>query len=181
MGWKLSLSIPGRHVGGPEVQLNSFLTSVLDRGEWLTLCPTCLTSRERMTVPTEYVAGLASKPVLKFWRSEISLSPTGIWTPDRLACSLVAIQTTLLQLKIYKYTTSACGVSTVWLKCYFSIYLWCAHEVTYGVPTVLLQCYFTICLWCAWDVAYGVSIGWLECYFRIWELCSSGLSLSVYW
>ena len=57
-----------------------------------------------MTVPTEYEAGSASKPVLKFWKSEISLVPTGIQTPDNLACSLVAIQTTLLQLKIYKYT-----------------------------------------------------------------------------
>ena len=56
-----------------------------------------------MTVPTEYEAGLASKSVLKFWISEISLAPTGIRTPDRLACSLVAIQTTLLQLKIYTY------------------------------------------------------------------------------
>jgi len=56
-----------------------------------------------MTVPTEYEAGLTSKPVLKFWRSEISLAPTGIRTPDCLACSLVTIQTTLLPLKIYKY------------------------------------------------------------------------------
>jgi len=56
-----------------------------------------------MTVPIEYEAGLASEPVLKFWRSEISLARTGIRTPDCLACSPVAIKTTLLQLKIYKY------------------------------------------------------------------------------
>ena len=42
-GVKFSLSTPGRHIGGEEVQHHSFFTLALDGGEWLTSCPSCHT------------------------------------------------------------------------------------------------------------------------------------------
>jgi hypothetical protein len=42
---KLSLSTPSRHIGGVEVQLLSFLTSVVGGSEWSTSCLSCFTPR----------------------------------------------------------------------------------------------------------------------------------------
>ena len=40
---KLSLSMPSRHIGGVEVQLHPFLTSVVGGSEWSTSCLSCFT------------------------------------------------------------------------------------------------------------------------------------------
>jgi hypothetical protein len=45
--------------------------------------------REITAVPVGYVARWFPELVQRFWIREKYLSPTGIWTPDRPACSLV--------------------------------------------------------------------------------------------
>jgi len=39
--------MPERHIGEAEVQLPSFLTSALDRGEWSISCCSCFISTDR--------------------------------------------------------------------------------------------------------------------------------------
>ena len=86
------LTTPWRHIGGLEVELHSFFTSELDRCEWWTSHPDCLTPWERAWVPTEQVAEWApcqSGDLVK-WKL-----PCWNGTPDHLAHSLVTTVTVL--------------------------------------------------------------------------------------
>jgi hypothetical protein len=80
---KVSLSTPRKHTGGAEVQLHSFLTSVLHASEWLTSRSDRITSR--------------GKTPGHFGEEKIS-GPTGIRTPNRKAGGIVVIPNTLLRV-----------------------------------------------------------------------------------
>ena len=114
---KLSLSMPGRHITGADVQFYSFLTSVLDGGEWLASRPRPLYPGERIPVSTEYKGG-GGDPVRvwTFWRREKYLVPTGIRAPDRSARSVVSmgpfVFTTVVQTTCVFFSDSG----FYWLK-----------------------------------------------------------------
>jgi len=73
-------------------------TAILNLGNrwrWgvnFTAWPLC--SRKTTFVSTAEEAGWVTGPHWTLWRRDKFLVPAGIWTADRSACSLVAIQTT---------------------------------------------------------------------------------------
>jgi hypothetical protein len=71
---------------GVDVQVHSFLTSVLDGHEWVT-------SRTRyVTIRKERPVAIGD-PVWTFWRREEFPYVSGIRTPDCPFCSLVTVLT----------------------------------------------------------------------------------------
>ena len=64
-----------------EVQLYSFLTSVLDGGNDIDEAPSALT-RERMPVLIEWEARWAPEPVWTFWKRVTCIPPAWFRTPD---------------------------------------------------------------------------------------------------
>jgi hypothetical protein len=118
---KLSLSMPRSHKNGAEVQLYSFLTSVLDGGEWLASRPWPLYPRERIPVTTEYKGRGTQWGYGRFGRREKYLAPTGIRNPDRSARSVVSnghfVFTTVVQ--------NTCAFLRFWvLLAQNKVYIW---------------------------------------------------------
>jgi hypothetical protein len=74
---QLSLSIPGRHIEGEEVQLHSFTTSKTNGGEWTSSCLGFFTTGEITLLPIYQETGWAPEPVWIFWRKESSSTYTG--------------------------------------------------------------------------------------------------------
>jgi hypothetical protein len=64
---KCSLSTPLRHIERVKVQLQSFVTSLLDSGGWLTSCPDCSSRGKQTRCPLNN----------SFWRTENPLPSTG--------------------------------------------------------------------------------------------------------
>ena len=79
---KLSLSTPRTHIWGAEIQLHSFLTSVIERGELPLSRPGHFTQRTQ--IPTDKKDGWAGWAPQQTWYSgeeKKSLASTGIQTP----------------------------------------------------------------------------------------------------
>jgi len=83
---------------GTDVQLDSFLTSALDAGEWSTSRPILFTPGKEPLYPFNTRVGESQRRSGCCGWTDKSLTPTRIWTPERPAHSLVAIETTLLRL-----------------------------------------------------------------------------------
>ena len=57
------------HIGALELSLHSFLTSVLDGGEWSISCPAALCLGKQPLAHTEQKAEWTPEAVWAFWRS----------------------------------------------------------------------------------------------------------------
>ena len=66
------------HIEALEVQLHSFLTSPLDRDEWIPSRRCRFTARKGPPVPIECETGLAPQPIGTFWGKKNILSLPGI-------------------------------------------------------------------------------------------------------
>lgn len=74
---------PWKHVGGVEVYFHSFLTSVLDAGQWWDLLPGRIAlppPRKTVPLPVEQELPWAPEHVWALWRRENILPPMGIET-----------------------------------------------------------------------------------------------------
>jgi hypothetical protein len=112
---KLLLSKPWRHIGGAEIQIHSLLTLVTDGGEWSTSSPSHFSpEREPWYSLNRRLYGSHSKNGW-FW-NEKDLVPTRIWTPNRLACSLITTPTTLSLKLICPSKPSRYWYIKWWLK-----------------------------------------------------------------
>jgi hypothetical protein len=82
---------------GVKVQLQSFITLVLDIGLWsASRSGRFISWGNSPSKSTEQETGWAPEPVWMFWDREKSLARAGTRIPDCSACSLVTILTTLL-------------------------------------------------------------------------------------
>jgi hypothetical protein len=63
------------------VQVETFLTSALDGGQWSASRPAALAPRREAPVPIGMEAGWAPDPVWTLWSREESLIPAGNQTP----------------------------------------------------------------------------------------------------
>jgi hypothetical protein len=76
-------------------QLQSFLISAVDGGEWPASRLGCFNPGEGTLVPTQHLDGWAPEPVCIFSRHEKSLSIPRTQNPDRPAPNVVSILTRL--------------------------------------------------------------------------------------
>ena len=73
---------------GAQVHFHSFLTSVLDGGEWLNLDPGNLTPRKKHRFQRNMRLGRRQSQSGRIWRKEKSLTLTEVQNPFCPACSL---------------------------------------------------------------------------------------------
>jgi len=81
--------MPLRYIGGGEVELHSFITSVLFEDEWSSLQTYRFTPGNKLQCQFNWRIGAPHTPIRIFWRRETPLAFLGIRTPDRPVLSPV--------------------------------------------------------------------------------------------
>ena len=75
------LYVPWRHIGAMEIEFYSFLTLVLDGGEWLFSCPGCCTPGE-IAAGDHCVGGWASHTAILDVLKKINVYTLWVWKPE---------------------------------------------------------------------------------------------------
>ena len=88
----MSLSTPYKHGVGLEVYLHLFLTSALQRSQWLTLHSYRVTPEKEKLYPLNRRPGRPLSPLGYYQEKEKNLSFSGIQTPDHQPAALFLYQ-----------------------------------------------------------------------------------------